>query len=97
MKPTDPLKLHFRTLDPTQLAALKRLGITTVEDLLYHFPARYGDTSETRSIAHLGKGDDAVVFGRITGLKTSKGFKSKIPMSEATIEDRTAIGCAVGG
>ncbi|MEY2664844.1 MAG: ATP-dependent helicase RecG, ATP-dependent helicase RecG [Candidatus Parcubacteria bacterium] len=88
MKPTDPLKLHFRLMEP-QVAALKRLGITTIEDLLYHFPVRYGDTSEIRSITHLDKGDEAVIFGRITGLKTSKGFKSKIPMADGWVEDES--------
>lgn len=74
-------------LIPPQKAALKKLGIATVRDLLYHFPARYGDTSETRNIVTLGKGDTAVVFGKITKLKTSKGFKTKIAMADAWVED----------
>ncbi|MDB5259363.1 MAG: recG [Candidatus Taylorbacteria bacterium] len=86
MKPTDLITTHFRLIEP-QRTALRKLGITTVEDLLYHFPTRYGDTSETRSIAHLGKGDDAVVFGKITRLKMSKGFKSKIPMADGYVTD----------
>lgn len=79
---------NFR-LQESQKKALKKLGIKTVEDLLYHFPVRYGDTSEKRNIGSLIAEEKAVIFGKISGLKTSKGFKSKIPMSEAWIEDES--------
>ncbi len=83
-----PIENNFR-LQEHQKRALKKLGIKTVEDLLYHFPVRYGDTSEKRSIGNLIEGERAVIFGKISRLKTSKGFKSKIPMSEAWIEDES--------
>ncbi len=79
---------NFR-LQESQKIALKKLGIKTVGDLLYHFPVRYGDTSEKKNIGSLIEGESAVIFGKITKLKTSKGFKSKIPMSEAWIEDES--------
>ncbi|MBX4200434.1 ATP-dependent DNA helicase RecG [Candidatus Parcubacteria bacterium] len=84
----DPLTQHFRIV-PVQAAALKRLGLHSIEDLLYHFPVRYGDTAEIINIESLKKGDTGVVFGRISGLKTSKAFKKKISMSEAWVEDDT--------
>jgi ATP-dependent DNA helicase RecG len=76
-------------LIPPQKGALKKLGLETIRDLLYHFPTRYGDMSETRNISSLAKGDVAVIFGRISKLKTSKGFKTKIPMADAWIEDES--------
>ncbi len=88
MKNTDLLTTHSR-LNPLQRTALKKLDIITVRDLLYHFPTRYGDTSETRNISSLQKGDEAVVFGKITGLKTSKGFKTKIAMADGYVEDES--------
>ncbi len=86
MNLSDKLTEHFRIL-PAQEKALKRLQITTVEDLLYHFPTRYGDTAEVSNIASLKKGETAVIFGKISGLKTSKAWKKKIPMSQALISD----------
>ncbi len=82
------LEEHIRIPGP-QKAALSRLGIKTVEDLLYHFPVRYGDTVESRSIASLKKGDEAVIFGKISGLKTSKGFRTKIAMADGSIADES--------
>ncbi|MFA6227555.1 MAG: ATP-dependent DNA helicase RecG [Candidatus Paceibacterota bacterium] len=83
-----PLEGNFRLVE-SQKIALKKLGLKTVGDLLYHFPVRYGDTSEKRNIGSLVASDSATIFGKVSGLKTSKGFRSKIPMSEAWIEDES--------
>ncbi|MDD4803588.1 MAG: ATP-dependent DNA helicase RecG [Candidatus Pacebacteria bacterium] len=82
------IEKEFRLIEP-QKVALKKLGLKTIEDLLFQFPVRYGDTSQKRNIGNLIAGDKAVIFGKISNLKTSKGFKSKIPMSEAWIEDES--------
>lgn len=76
-------------LNEFQKKALHHLGVITIEDLLYHFPSRYGDISETKNIASLEKGEEAVVFGKITKLKTSKGFRTKIAMADAWVEDES--------
>jgi ATP-dependent DNA helicase RecG len=89
LRPESPLAALFPRLTPPQRAALARLGIATLADLLYHFPVRYGDTSRMNNIAHLTAGEQAVVFGTITELATSKGFRSKIAMATATVEDST--------
>ncbi len=85
----DSLITDNARLIPPQKIALKKLGIETVRDLLYHFPARYGDTSETKNISSLVAGDTAVIFGKISKLKTSKGFKTKIAMADAWVEDES--------
>jgi ATP-dependent DNA helicase RecG len=69
--------------------ALKKLGIETAEDLLYHFPRYYGDTAEVTSIADLVPGQKAVIFGEISGLKMKRAWKKKIPMAEAMVKDGT--------
>src|SRR3989344_5930026 len=88
MKLDDPLRAHVRT-QADQEKALKRLDIETVEDLLYHFPRSYGDTTAVRPIESLEPGQDAAVIGTISGLKTKKGWKSKVPMAEGTLRDQT--------
>lgn len=79
---------HFHLTEPER-RGLKKLGIETVENLLYHFPARYGDVAEMRSIANLVKGEIATVFGRVTKLKASKTFRSKMTMGTAELDDGT--------
>ena len=70
MQLNSPLESSFRIQDGQKIA-LKKLGIKTIEDLLYHFPVRYGDTSEKRNIGSLVAGDNATIFGKI-----SKAFQT---------------------
>ena len=80
---------EFFRITSIQKDALKKLGVDTILDLLYHFPVRYGDTAEAKNIDSLIAGETAVIFGKISGLKTSKGFKSKVAMADGYIEDET--------
>ena len=89
MSPHDPLSTHFR-VDAIHQKALKRLGISTVYDLLMHLPARYEDVSDIQSVGGLVKDQEAIVFGQLSGLKTRKAWTSKRPISEGYIEDGSA-------
>jgi ATP-dependent DNA helicase RecG len=80
---------HIFRLDDFQKKALTKLRISTVRDLLYHFPAHYGDTSEMRNIGSLAAGETAVVFGKISRLALSKSWRSKIAMATAIVEDES--------
>lgn len=88
MRIDSPLSEVTRIM-PVHKSALEKLGLKTIEDLLYYFPVRYGDTSQMKNIKNLAKGETSTVFGKISGLKTSKAFIKKIPMSEATVTDDT--------
>src|SRR3990167_1294348 len=88
MRLDDSLSSSIRIL-PAQDKALKRLGIMSVRDLLYHFPTRYGDTAQVTSITNLRQSDTAVIFGRISGLKMRRAFRKKIPLAEGFVEDDT--------
>lgn len=91
---TTPMKLDTPLSAITRLTeahekALRRLGLETAEDLLYYFPRAYGDTAEVVSIASLQKGQTAAIFGTLSGLKTKKGFRSRISMAEAIVQDES--------
>src|SRR3989338_1608837 len=88
MKLDSPLETLFRIAEP-QRKALKKLRIKTVEDLLYHFPSRYGDVAAQRNIEGLRKGETVVVFGTISNLKATKAFRKKITMGTAQLTDDT--------
>ena len=88
MQLQDLIEKEFRLQD-AQKKALKKIGLKTIEDLLYHFPTRYGDTSEMKNIGSLTAGETAVIFGKISGLKTGKAFIKRTPISEGYIEDES--------
>ncbi len=76
----------FRTTE-SQKMALKRLSITTIWDILYFFPTRYGHVSEIKSISDTSHDDYATIYGVIRKIQSKKTYKSNIPTSEAVIED----------
>ncbi|MDP6527633.1 MAG: ATP-dependent DNA helicase RecG [Candidatus Pacebacteria bacterium] len=84
----DPLEERFR-LQESQKKALKRLNLLTIEDLLYHFPTRYENIEDIKNINDLELGDTAIVYGKVRNLKTKKSFKSRTPISEGFVDDRT--------
>jgi ATP-dependent DNA helicase RecG len=88
MKLTTPISDTGRLIS-TQKKALEKLGIHTVADLLYHFPTRYTEISELKSIARLEYGLSATVYGRITSLEAKKAHFKKISYAEGEIEDPT--------
>jgi len=84
----DKIESHFR-IDINQKKALIKLGLNTISDLLFYFPFRYSNISEFRNINTLEDGELVTIIGKVSNLKTKKGFKSKIPMGQATITDMT--------
>ncbi len=86
MDKNTPIEKIFR-LKKTQKDALKRMGLLTARDLLFHFPARYHGIAERKKIADITEGEDVTVFGKITRTKITKAFRKNIPIAEIAIED----------
>ncbi len=86
MNPSSLVSESFR-LAPPQVRGLKKLGILTVRDLLYHFPARYDESGSEAAIRGLTSGESATIFGTIGKLGTRRSWKRKIPVGEAVITD----------
>jgi ATP-dependent DNA helicase RecG len=87
MSPDDLLTKHFTRLRADQKAALARLGIETIHDLLYHFPARYESAGPTGTITSAQPGADVTLYGTIRKPETRKAWKSRRPIAEAWLED----------
>jgi len=70
---------------------LKKFGIKTVQDLLFHFPSRYDDFSEIIKISRARQRLNEVVCvqGRITEIESKHTFKKWMSMTEAVVEDET--------
>jgi len=79
----------FSRVSANYKARLKNLGILTMRDLLYHFPARYQDFSARVNIADLEVDKIACVQGEVQSVKVIKIWKRHMTLIEAIIADAT--------
>lgn len=86
MRSTDLLTSHFRLTAP-QKAALKKLRLHTVHDLLYHFPQRYEAAGEREMVALAEAGREVTLYGHFVKLETKKSWQRRIPVTEGIFED----------
>ena len=98
-----PPSLHRRPADlaadlpaigPKRAAALRSMGIHSLEDLLYHTPRAWQDRSRLKPIAQLVEGETATVQGRIL---SSVNFRTRTRMTitEVAVQDGLATLFAV--
>ena len=66
---------------------LARLGIETVQDLLFHFPFRYEDFSDVSAIAQLKDGMETTVKGTIELIANKRSPRKRKMITEAVIAD----------
>jgi ATP-dependent DNA helicase RecG len=69
---------YLKGVGPHRAELLRRLGIVTAGDLLYHIPHRYEDASTVAAIASLSPGMDATIIGTVISkgvLPTRKGLR----------------------
>ncbi len=76
-------------LPKPQIAALKKLEIRTLQDLLLYFPYRYLDFSLVKPIANLTAGEMVSVRGKIKSLSSRFSFRGRLSLCEALISDET--------
>ncbi len=68
---------------------LKKLGIETVRDLLFHFPHRYEDFSNLTPIKNLQEGETVCIQGKIEKIENKVTWKKRMTITEAIIKDKT--------
>ncbi len=74
---------------PRNLSRLYKLGIKTVKDLLWHFPVRYEDYTETMPIAQIEPGQKVNVQGEILKISSKRIFPRRMTVTNAIIGDST--------
>lgn len=72
---------------PKYQERLKKLGIETVQDLIFHFPNRYEDFSKIISLSDMKVGESACVKGKIVEIKNIRTWKKRMIITEAIIHD----------
>ncbi|OGN04564.1 MAG: ATP-dependent DNA helicase RecG [Candidatus Yanofskybacteria bacterium RIFCSPHIGHO2_01_FULL_44_17] len=83
---------NFTRVGPKFLARLKKLGIKTARDLLWHFPARYDDYSSLLPIGDVKDAGRVVsIAGQITTIDIVRSWRRHMAIVNATIEDQSGI------
>jgi ATP-dependent DNA helicase RecG len=83
------IKHAFPHTEPAKIKSLEKLGIKTINDILYFFPKRYESASSAKLIEDLVSEESVTIYGTIEKLETGKSFKSKIPKAEGVVVDST--------
>ena len=54
---------HIPGIGPNQAQKLEKLGLLTVEDLIFHFPFRYDDYSLIKPVSETEIGEVVTIIG----------------------------------
>jgi len=88
----DPLQSplqYLKGVGPRRAADLQRVGLHTVEDLLYRFPIRYEDRGTFSTIASLRPGVAASVVGEVVTCGVRPTRRPRFKIFEMLVRDRT--------
>jgi len=81
---------YLKGVGPARAELLRRLGIVTARDLLYHIPHRYEDASTINPIASLEPGMDGTIIGKVISkgiIPTRKGLR----IFQAVLQDDSGM------
>jgi len=79
--------MYIKGVGPARAKMLKKYGINTVLELIHHFPRRYLDRTNIKTIRNLRIGDEAVILGEIESFGVKPAKKRKF--FQLTIVDST--------
>ncbi len=79
---------YVKGVGPKKSESLARVGLNTVEDILYYLPKRYEDRSSVTAIRDLKAGQARTIQGEITALN-SRTSRSGAPIFQAVVTDTT--------
>ncbi|MDQ7824620.1 MAG: ATP-dependent DNA helicase RecG [Candidatus Eremiobacteraeota bacterium] len=80
---------YAKGVGPQLAKRLACLGLTTIEDLLFHFPRRYEDRSRMSLIADAEDGAFQTVYGTVVG-KSETRIKRRLTITKVIINDGSA-------
>ena len=77
MKLSTPVS-NIAKIGPVYAKRLKKMGIQTTGDLLFHFPVRYIDFSQIKKIADLKINEPACIKGTVEDIKNEISYNAAI-------------------
>jgi len=89
MDPLASALQYLKGVGPRRAADLQRVGLSTVEDLLYRFPMRYEDRGAFKTIASLRPGMVASVMADVISSGVRPTRRPRFKIFEMLVRDRT--------
>jgi ATP-dependent DNA helicase RecG len=86
---------YLKGVGPRRAADLQRVGLSTVEDLLYRFPIRYEDRGTFQTIASLRPAASASVAGEVVSCGIRPTRRPRFKIFEMLVRDATGVMRAV--
>lgn len=81
---------YLKGVGPRRAEAFARLGIHTVEDLLYHVPHRYLDATTVTPVAQATVGQDVTLVGRVVS-KAVMPTRRRLRIFRAVLKDASGV------
>ena len=80
---------YIKGVGPARERMLRRLGLTTVEEILFYFPRKYEDRTELVNVGDLQEKVPSLVLVRCAAVRKRLSFKTKTTVVEAVFSDDT--------
>ncbi|RJQ50950.1 MAG: ATP-dependent DNA helicase RecG [Nitrospiraceae bacterium] len=80
---------YVKGVGPARARLLERLGMKTLEDMLYYFPWRYEDRKNLKNIRDLRYGNLETTMCEVTSAEIITTPKRKMKIFEITVTDKT--------
>jgi ATP-dependent DNA helicase RecG len=79
----------LRSVGPRNIPRLRKLGIQTLKDLLWHFPVRYDDYTQTVSVSDIEPGEKVNIQGQVLKISSRRLFPRRMTITNAIVQDST--------
>ncbi|MHB8170029.1 MAG: ATP-dependent DNA helicase RecG [Thermincolia bacterium] len=94
VKDTNSPLQYLKSVGPKRVKLLQKLGLNTVEDLLYHFPRRYEDRSQLKKVNQLNHGEVETIQGQVVGSQELRPRRG-LTITKVAVHDGTGVFYAV--
>lgn len=82
---------YVKGVGPTRAILLGKLGIGTLEDLLYFFPFRYEDRTALKKIASLLPGEEQTILGEVRAVSLVETPRKRMKIVDVALSDETGL------
>ncbi len=82
---------YIKGVGPVRARLLQRIGIHTLEDILFYFPWRYEDRKNLKKIGRLNCGNHETTLGEVVSSDIMTTPRKRMKIFELTVSDETGV------